>query len=214
MKVTALIFSIFLSVSVFANDDNDLAVYQDGLIVEVVNFKEGDKLKLFELETGDHILSKTYARVDLTQLPIGSYVLENNEGKSIVIDRLEEQLMVDGAIIVQEEDFVVEKDSEFLEETEENVADAIPHSNTAVVSTKKNLLSIQREGNTVTVLDFEKGDKLKLFEVKDLIHVLSKTTNVIDLSQLPTGQYVLENSKGDSVIIEKFTEEQNNLTNL
>ena len=93
MKVIALIFSLFLSISIFANADNTLAVYQDGLAVEVVDFEEGDKLKLFEVETGDHILSKSYSRIDLSQLPIGSYLLENNQGQSIVINRQEEDTL-------------------------------------------------------------------------------------------------------------------------
>jgi len=42
MKVIALIFSLFLSISISANTDNALAVYQDGLVVEVVDFEEGD----------------------------------------------------------------------------------------------------------------------------------------------------------------------------
>ncbi|WP_299213914.1 hypothetical protein [uncultured Aquimarina sp.] len=213
MKVTALIFSLFLSISIFANANNALAVYQDGLTVEVVDFVEGDKLKLFELETGDHILSKSYSRIDLSQLPIGSYLLENNQGQSVVIDRLEEELMIEGAVILQEEEFTVEGDNEIvLDENEEINAEEVTIEN--YISPNENQLAIQREGSLIIVLDFEEGDKLKLFEVKDTIHVLSKTTNIIDLSQLPVGVYLLENSKGDSVIVEKFTEAQNSVTDL
>ncbi|WP_299261353.1 hypothetical protein [uncultured Aquimarina sp.] len=213
MKVIALIFSLFLSISIFANADNTLAVYQDGLAVEVVDFEEGDKLKLFEVETGDHILSKSYSRIDLSQLPIGSYLLENNQGQSIVINRQEEKLMIEGAVVLQEEEFVVGGGTEIvLDENGEINAEEVTIEN--YISPKENQLAIEREGSLVIVLDFEEGDKLKLFEVKDTIHVLSKTTNVIDLSQLPVGVYLLENSKGDSVIVEKFTEAQSSVTDL
>ncbi|MFD2565351.1 hypothetical protein [Aquimarina rubra] len=213
MKVTALIFSLFLSISIFANSDDGLSVYQDGLVVEVADFEDGDKLKLFELETGDHILSKSYSRIDLSQLPVGSYLLENNEGKSIIIDRLEEELVINGAVVVQEEEFALENDSEIaLEDNDEIQAEEVSVED--YISPNENQLAIQREGSKIIVLDFEEGDKLKLFEVKDTVHVLSKTTNVIDLSQLPVGVYLLENDKGDSVIVEKFTEAQNSVTDL
>ncbi|WP_299898878.1 hypothetical protein [uncultured Aquimarina sp.] len=211
MKVTALIFSLFLSLTIFANEDNKLTVQQDGMTIEVLNFEDGDKLKLFELESGDHILSKSYSFIDLSQLPIGSYLLENNEGKSVIIDRQEEELIIDGAVVSIEEDFVVEADSELV--AEENVNVEKEFINT-YVNKNDNLLAIERNGDVIEVIDFEDGDKLKLFEVKDTVHVLSKTTNVIDLSQLPVGLYVLENSKGASVIVEKFTESQNTLTDL
>ena len=84
----------------------------------------------------------------------------------------------------------------------------------AIFAKNDNELTVQQDGLVVEVVDFEEGDKLKLFEVKDLIHVLSKTTNIIDLSQLPAGLYILENSRGNSVVVEKFTERQNDLTDL
>ncbi|WP_299606675.1 hypothetical protein [uncultured Aquimarina sp.] len=211
MKVTALIFSLFLSLTIFANEDNKLTVQQDGMTIEVLNFEDGDKLKLFELESGDHILSKSYSFIDLSQLPIGSYVLENNEGKSVIIDRQEEELIIDGAVVSIEEDFVVEADSELVAEEDVNVEEEFINT---YVNKNDNLLAIERNGDVIEVIDFEDGDKLKLFEVKDTVHVLSKTTNVIDLSQLPVGLYVLENSKGASVIVEKFIESQNTLTDL
>ncbi len=213
MKVTALFFSLFLSISIFANVEDTLSVYQDGLVVEVADFEDGDKLKLFELETGTHILSKSYSRVDLSQLPVATYLLENNEGKSIVIDRLEEELVIDGGVILQDREFAVEENSEnVVVDNEEMPAEEMSLED--YISPKENQLAIQREGNIIVVLDFEDGDKLKLFEVKDTIHVLSKTTNIVDLSQLPTGVYLLENSKGDSVIVEKFIESQNSVTDL
>ncbi len=223
MKLSALIFSLFLSLSIFANNEKSLAVEQDGLVVEVMDFEEGDKIKLFEVESGDHILSKSYGRIDLSQLPLGSYLLENNQGQSVIIDRLEESLMIDGAIIAESPEFLLEEENiqenYIAEEVAEDVVieeeiDVEQEFVEQYVNSNKNLLSIEREGNMITVINFEEGDKLKLFEVKDTIHVLSKTTNIVDLSQLPVGVYVLENSKGDSVIIEKFTEIQNNLTEL
>ncbi|SEL81440.1 hypothetical protein SAMN04487910_3337 [Aquimarina amphilecti] len=214
MKVIALIFSLFLSLIISANEDNKLTVHMDGLTVEVLNFEEGDKLKLFEVETGDHILSKSYSLIDLSQLPIGSYLLENNEGKSLIINRQEEELVIDGAVVLQEEDFIVEDESLVADlngEEEVNVEQDFINN---YVSSNQNLLNIERQGDIIVVVDFEEGDKLKLFEVKDTIHVLSKTTNEIDLSQLPVGLYILENSNGDSVVVEKFIETQATLTDL
>ncbi|GAA4277777.1 hypothetical protein [Aquimarina mytili] len=208
MKTTALLFSLFLSISVFASDDNSHIVEQDGLIVEVVDFEEGDKLKLFEAETGDHILSKSYSSIDLSQLPLGSYILENNQGKSVIIDRMEEELIIEGAVVIAGESYLSDEGREEnypIEEVaineEVNVEQEFVQS---YVDSQKNLLSIKREGDIITVVDFEEGDKLKLFEVKDTIHVLSKTTNVIDMSQLPVGVYMLENNNGDSVVVEKY----------
>ncbi len=201
MKLVTLIFCLLLSIVSVANTENPLAVEQEGLTVEVVDFEEGDKLKLFEVETGDHILSKSYGRIDLSQLPVGSYLLENNQGNSIIIDRLEEELKIEGAIVSVQDEFLVEdsQEGELMNEVsvEEEVAQLY-------INSQKNLLSINREGDVITVLDFEEGDKIKLFEVVDTIHVLSKTTNIIDLSLLSAGQYLLENSNGDSIIIEKF----------
>ncbi|WP_027395496.1 hypothetical protein [Aquimarina latercula] len=214
MKVIALIFSLFLSLIISANEDNKLTVQMDGLTVEVLNFEEGDKLKLFELETGDHILSKSYSLIDLSQLPVGSYLLENNEGKSLVINRQEEELMIDGAVILQEEEFIVGDDAQFADVTGDEEMNVEKDFINNYVNSNQNLLNIERQGDIIVVVDFEEGDKLKLFEVKDTIHVLSKTTNEIDLSQLPVGLYILENSKGDSVVVEKFIETQATLTDL
>jgi len=65
-------------------------------------------------------------------------------------------------------------------------------------------LEIKRENNFITVLDFEEGDVIKLFELKDTIHVLSKTTRSIDLNQLPHGKYVLKNNRGRLAFVEKY----------
>ncbi|MBP2834207.1 hypothetical protein J8281_18565 [Aquimarina sp. U1-2] len=204
MKSILYFLSLFLIMKCFANsNDETLVVEKDGFVVEVVDFEDGDKIKLFEIETGDHILSKTHAQIDLSQLPVGSYLLENNEGKSVVIDRLEKDLRVDGAISAIHNDFLLEQDSkrslipaninveqEFIQYYENSETD---------------LLEIEREGDLITVVNFEEGDKIKLFEVKNTVHVLSKTSNFVDLSQLPAGVYVLENNKGESVVVEKLS---------
>jgi len=75
-------------------------------------------------------------------------------------------------------------------------------------NSQTNLLAIEREGNMITIVDFEEGDTLKLFEVRNTVHVLSKTSNYVDMTQLPVGVYVLENDRGDSVVIEKFAESE------
>lgn len=214
MKTITLIFSLFLSIVSIAKTDNPLTVEQEGLIVEVVDFEDGDKLKLFEVETGDHILSKSYARIDLSQLPVGSYLLENNQGKSIIIDRLEEELKIDGAIIASNEEFIVADSNQVVVDEEIDVNEEVAE---LYANTHKNLLSIHREGDIITVLNFEEGDKIKLFEVEDDIHVLSKTTNVIDLSLLAAGQYLLEDSNGNSVVIEKYenvAQEENSIATM
>ncbi len=208
MKLIVCSLSLFLSIAGYSNDD-DLTVEKDGLVVEVIDFKEGDKLKLFEIETGDHILSKTHGQIDLSQLPVGSYLLENNEGKSIVIDRLEEELNVDGAISAIHNDFLIERDSKRVYMPADiNVEQEYVHY---YENAETNLLAIEREGDVITVIDFVEGDKIKLFEVKNTVHILSKTSNFVDLSQLPIGVYVLENNKGESVVVEKYSDVDNGM---
>ncbi len=208
MKLIVCFLSLFLSIAGYSNDD-DLTVEKDGLVVEVIDFKEGDKLKLFEIETGDHILSKTHGQIDLSQLPVGSYLLENNEGKSIVIDRLEEELNVDGAISAIHNDFLIERDSKRVYMPADiDVEQEYVHY---YENAETNLLAIEREGDVITVIDFVEGDKIKLFEVKNTVHILSKTSNFVDLSQLPIGVYVLENNKGESVVVEKYSDVDNGM---
>ncbi len=203
MKLITYIFSFLFFVTSYANDnDQTLEVEKDGLLVMVVNFEEGDKIKLFEVETGDHILSKTHNEIDLSQLPMGSYLLENNEGRSIVIQRLEDEINIDGVLDNIDNDFVLDRDSQRAYvssdvDVEEEFVNYYEHTQTS-------LLEIIRDGDIVTVVDFVEGDKIKLFEVKDTVHVLSKTEGYVDLSQLPAGVYVLENNKGESVVVEKF----------
>lgn len=205
MKLIACFFSLFLFLSSYANDlDQILEVEMEGLVVVVVDFQDGDKIKLFEVESGDHVLSKTHGEIDLSQLPMGSYLLENNEGESVVIERLEEEINIAGALENVETNFVLENDSKRAHvPTEINVEQEFIHY---YENAETNLLEITREGDFVTVVDFEEGDKIKLFEVKNTVHILSKTTNYVDLSQLPAGVYVLENNKGESVVVEKFVD--------
>lgn len=205
MRLIVFIFSLFLVFSSYANDDDQiLIVEKEGLIVMVVDFEEGDKIKLFEVETGDHILSKTHNQIDLTQLPLGSYLLENNEGKSVVIERLEEAIDIDGVVEKVESDFIVARDSERVYVSSD--VDVEEEFINYYENTQTGLLDITREGDVITVVDFIEGDKIKLFEVKDTVHVLSKTEGYVDLSQLPAGVYVLENNRGESVVVEKFVD--------
>ncbi|WP_159090566.1 hypothetical protein [Aquimarina aquimarini] len=204
MKLITYFFSLFLFVNSYANNvDQILQVEKEGLVVVVVDFKEGDKIKLFEVESGDHVLSKTHGEIDLSQLPLGAYLLENNQGESVVIVRTEEEIDVVGALENIKNNFIVENDAE--NGTQEfQVEDVEEEFMRYYKSSEMNILEIEREGDFVTVINFEEGDKIKLFEVKDTVHILSKTTNFIDLSQLPAGVYVLENNRGDAVVIEKF----------
>ncbi|TPN84700.1 hypothetical protein [Aquimarina algicola] len=207
MKSIIYIFIFLIFLDINANDANDqLNVEMEGLVVVVLDFEEGDKIKLFEVETGDHILSKTHGEVDLSQLPVGSYLLENSQGQSIIIDRLEEEINIEG---ISEElvnnEFIVQHDSKRVylnNEIDVNQEFASYYQNS-----ETNLLQIERNGNIVTVSNFEEGDKIKLFEIKNTVHILSKTSNYVDLSQLPIGVYVLENNKGESVVIEKFADD-------
>ncbi|WP_299437796.1 hypothetical protein [uncultured Aquimarina sp.] len=208
MRALVFIFGLFFFTNLNARiEDDNLQVEREGLIVFVVDFKEGDKIKLFEVETGDHILSKTRGQIDLSQLPSGKYLLENNEGKSVVIEKR------DIDIFIEEElgtDYVVAIDSDRMAandmSVEEELENYYSHS-------ELNPLHINRVGDLITVMDFEEGDKIKLFEVVDRVHVLSKTTEIVDLAQLEAGKYILENDKGQSVIVEKFEiVEQNEYT--
>lgn len=203
MRSIIYFFSLFLFLNSYANDmDQPLEVEMEGLIVVVVDFQEGDKIKLFEVESGDHVLSKTHGEIDLSQLPMGSYLLENNEGRSVVIERLEEEISIQGVLENTVTDFVLENDSErIFVPAEINVEQEYIHY---YDNAETNLLEITRDGDYITVVDFVEGDKIKLFEVKNTVHILSKTTNFVDLSQLPVGVYVLENDKGESVVVEKF----------
>ncbi|MEW7280080.1 hypothetical protein ABW636_15910 [Aquimarina sp. 2201CG1-2-11] len=202
-SIVFFLISIFFVGNICANDtDQSLEVEKEGLVVSVVNFEEGDKIKLFDVESGDHILSKTHGDIDLSQLPIGMYLLENTHGKSVMIERFEEEIQIEGVLETANNDFVLERDSvradmpSKVNEEEEFI--------NYYENTQRDLLAIEREGDVITVVDFEEGDVIKLFEVKNTVHILSKTINIVDLSQLPAGIYFLENNKGESVVLEKF----------
>ncbi|WP_299245655.1 hypothetical protein [uncultured Aquimarina sp.] len=199
MRTLAFIFSLLFFTNLNARiEDDSLEIAREGLVVVVVDFKEGDKIKLFEVETGDHILSKTRGQIDLSQLPSGKYLLENNEGKSVVIEK------TDLDIFIEEElgtDYIVEVDSDSMPINDKSVEEELEEY---YLTSEVNPLSITREGDLITVVDFEEGDKIKLFEVVDKVHILSKTTKLVDLTQLPTGKYILENDRGQAVMIEKF----------
>ncbi len=205
MRSIIYLFTFLLCLASHANDDDQtLEVEKEGLVVMVVNFEDGDKIKLFEVETGDHILSKTHNQIDLSQLPIGSYLLENNQGKSIVIQRTEDEVNIDGVTEVEEEEFVLASDSKRVNMSSD--VDVEEEFVNYYENTQTGLLEITREGDIINVVNFEDGDKIKLFEVKNTVHVLSKTEGYVDLSQLPAGVYVLENNKGESVVVEKFVD--------
>ncbi len=199
MRTLAFIFSLFFFANLCANtSDDNLQIAREGLVVVVVDFKEGDKIKLFEVETGAHILSKTRGQIDLSQLPTGKYLIENNEGKSVVIEK------TDADIVIEEElgtDYVVENDSDKMRTGTMSVEEELEEY---YLTAEVNPLGIERDGDIITVVDFEEGDQIKLFEVIGRIHVLSKTTEVVDLTQLAVGKYILENDRGQSIIIEKF----------
>ncbi|AXT53283.1 hypothetical protein D1818_21550 [Aquimarina sp. BL5] len=199
MRTLAFIFGLLFFTNLNARiEDNNLEIAREGLVVVVIDFKEGDKIKLFEVETGDHILSKTRGQIDLSQLPSGKYLLENNEGKSVVIEK------TDFDIVIEEElgtEYIVEVDSDRMPVNNMSVEEELEEY---YLTSEVNPLSITRDGDLITVMDFEEGDKIKLFEVVDKVHILSKTTKLVDLTQLPTGKYILENDRGQAVMIEKF----------
>lgn len=183
------------------NDDSELLIEREGNLIYVLDFKEGDKIKLFEVNSGEHILSKTRGQIDLSQLPVGEYLLENNEGKSVVIRKNALQLVVQHVL---GDSFVVEQDSQYNKNNESlnSVEDLKNH----YIKIEGRLLSIDRDVDVIKVTEFKEGDKIKLFELDSQVHVISKTTDTIDLSQLPIGVYLLENNRGQSVVIEKVVD--------
>jgi len=192
-----ILITFFIFITKASATDNDLHIEREGFTVTVIDFQDGDKIKLFEVETGDHVLSKTRGQIDLSQLPKGKYLLENNLGASVVVEKRETDIYIEEALGT---DYIVEKDAisnrgnTDLEEDLSNLYSA----------SQANKLHIDRKGDLITIIDFEEGDKIKLFEVIDRVHVLSKTSEEVDLTQLAEGKYILENNKGQSVIVEKF----------
>ncbi|KAA1246661.1 hypothetical protein [Aquimarina sp. RZ0] len=203
MKNLAFVFGLLFFTNLNARTESDnLQVVKDGLVIVIVNFKEGDKIKLFEVETGDHILSKTRGQIDLSQLPSGKYLLENNYGSSTVIEKTEFEIVVEEVLGM---DYMVDVDSESMSSNLTTVEEEL--ENYYYIS-EKDPLFITRDGDLITVTDFQEGDKIKLFELKNIVHILSKTVGTVDLSQLPVGKYVLENNKGQSVVVEKIETEE------
>jgi hypothetical protein len=86
-----------LAAVVFGNNGNDesLIVSRNGNIISVMNFKDGDKIKLLELRIAKIITYKTRREVfDLSQLPAGKYLLINkNGGKVLVEKRIDSQFL-------------------------------------------------------------------------------------------------------------------------
>ncbi|MFD2565345.1 hypothetical protein [Aquimarina rubra] len=199
MRTLAFIFALLFFTNVNARiEDDNLQIAREGLVVVVLDFKEGDKIKLFEVETGDHILSKTRGQIDLSQLPPAKYLLENSEGKSVVIEKTDNDIFIEKELGAE---YIVEYDSESMTANSISVEEELEEY---YLTSEVNPLGIKRDGDIITVVDFEEGDKIKLFEMVGKIHVLSKTTKVVDLTQLASGKYILENDRGQAVVVEKF----------
>lgn len=179
------------------NDKEKLQVEKDGHIITVIDFQDGDKIKLFEEETGEHILSKSFGTVDLSQLPNGKYILENSFGKSVNLERRDIDIIIEEPL--GQDYVVVEKATALDTDTQQGAEDELK-----ALYPDAEFLEIKRDHNIITVLDFEEGDVIKLFELKDTVHVLSKTTRSIDLSQLPHGRYFLKNNRGRLAFVEKY----------
>jgi len=91
--IMILLFTLSLQAATDKDKDKEqLRIEKEGHLVTVVDFQDGDKIKLFEAETGIHILSKSFGIVDLSQLPNGKYVTprpglrgrgKSNKGRSI-----------------------------------------------------------------------------------------------------------------------------------
>ncbi|TYP70864.1 hypothetical protein [Aquimarina intermedia] len=201
MKTTLLLLSLILfTQNIVANSDGEkvLQIEKDGMIINVVNFEEGDKIKLFEVETGEHILSKTRGQIDLSFLPVGRYLVENNEGLSVVVERTDDELAIEDYLT---NDFVAVDNANVDE-----IATFEDEYKTLLTHTSR--LEISQKGNIVNILNFEEGDKIKLFEVKNIVHILTKTTPKIDLELLSAGRYLIENNRGFAVVIEKVDKEE------
>jgi len=199
MKLLTLFFGLLLSLYMFAIDnDTHLEIVKEGLTVIVVDFEDGDKLKLFEFHTGVHILTKTSDQIDLSLLPKGKYLLENNRGLATVIEKSNQDLHI---IKELDDSYMVDQDSERIANDSTSLKDKIKNFYKNI---HDNLLAIKREGDKITVEDFVRGDTIKVFELKNTVHVLTKTESFVDLSQLPDGVYFIENQRGDAVLVEKF----------
>jgi len=90
-KILIMTCSILcMAIQGYANDNPDerLEIVHTGSIIQVVDFQEGDTLRLFEFATADIVVKKTYGEIDFFQLAEGRYVLENTTGESVLIEYL------------------------------------------------------------------------------------------------------------------------------
>lgn len=188
------------STTLFASTEKEeLEIQQEGQVVTIVNFEEGSKIKVFETATGIHILSKKRGQVDLSQLPEGSYTIIDTYGRTI-------QIVNDGEEVVESTPTntieVVEDAPEVIENNVENTFENEEYANHS--GDRFASLEVAREGNTITVTNFEDGDEIKVFEFQGKIHVLTKKSDSVDLTQLPEGKYLFENNKNQIAIVEKM----------
>ena len=195
---------LVIHTTVFANTEKEeLEIQQEGQVVTIVDFEEGDQIKVFETATGVHILSKQRGQIDLSQLPEGSYTIIDNNGRTIEVINNSEEIITNTLSISTE----VIEDAPLLEQEEIIEAEVIDNNTSESTNISAfNSLEVLQEGNHITIVDFEEGDKIKVFEYKDNIHVLTKKVDTVDLSQLPSGKYLIENSKNQIALVEKIEE--------
>ena len=193
-NILLFIFTILFYSNLLANDDkNKLVIQQDDKVVTVLNFKEGDTLKLYEQVSNLHVLTSVSNKIDLSNLPVNNYYLVDHLGRKANLSN--------GVVNISEE----EKYNNSESEKNENV-----NNNWTVAKVPELLgvnyngnLKIKKDNNFIEVLDFKEGENLKLFELNGFVHVLTKSRKVIDFSQLNSGKYLLENSDtGNNILIE------------
>lgn len=202
MNIFQALVIILLSSNLYAfSGDDDLKVRKEGNEVIIVNFKDGDKIKLFELETGYHILTKRRGRIDLSQLPNGKYKIVDNHGKYAEIEKTDLDIVTNDEPLGS--DFVVEEDAPLYNGDEDEV-DTAEELELYYYMLEFNPLEIEQEGNMVTILDFEAGDIIKVFEFQSKNHVITKYEHFLDLTSLPEGRYLLENNHNQIAVVERI----------
>ncbi len=72
----------------------------------------------------------------------------------------------------------------------------------AYAHNEEDKLKVVTSGRTISVVNFEEGSKIKLFEYRTDEIVLVKRRGEIDFTQLEEGEYVLVNEKGYKVLVE------------
>ncbi|UZO79297.1 hypothetical protein NBT05_09970 [Aquimarina sp. ERC-38] len=191
-----IILSLAIPTLLFANTEKEaLEVRQEGQIVTVTNFEEGNKIKVFETVSGVHVLSKKRGQIDLSQLPEGSYTIIDNSGRTVEVINTGEIVEIDETT----NEFLITEDAPLVVENEDSTAEEQPLND----FTHYQPLKIKQVDNSIEILDFTDGDIIKVFEFENDIHVLTKKYNVIDLSQLPSGKYYLKNNKRQIAVVEK-----------